>query len=301
MKKLISILMVIFLLSTLVIGCAKQEQPETTEVTASQPAPAEETAPATTEPAATGKQADCIYLALEDQFNPETGWKSTVTLTVENGMISKVDWNAANVNAGKDKKTASMDGDYDMKVAGAQADWHVQAESVENFLVEKQDVATINLSDAEGHTDAIAGVSIHVGDFTGLVEKALSKGPVGKGPYKDGSYFAELKDFASSGWKDNVSLTVINGNIVAVNWNGTNKNGGKDKKTASMDGDYGMVKNGGASSEWHEQAAKVEAFLLDHPSVDQITLTSNAHTDAVAGVTIAVGDFVTLCQEALSK
>ncbi len=119
---------------------------------------------------------------------------------------------------------------------------------------------------------------------------------------KDGTYTAEEADFAEkSGWKDNVTVEVKDGKIVSVNWNSTHKDGGKDKKTSSKDGDYAMVEKGNASAEWHEQAEKVEAFLIEKQDVDAITLNEDGSTDAIAGVTITVQGFVEMVKDALSN
>jgi len=217
-----------------------------------------------------------------------------LTLEVVDGKIASADWNGANIAAGKDKKTASIDGDYGMVAYGkAQSEWHEQAALVEAYLIENQTLAGVDYTDDEGKTDTIAGVSVSVNDFEALVAKALSTGPVGTGMYKDGYFYAEQADFSDSGWKDTVSFTVINGNIVAANWNGISNDGDKDKKTASIDGDYGMVEFGKASSEWHEQAIEVQNFLLETQEVDAIT------ADAVAGVSIGVDGFMELAKEAL--
>ena len=118
---------------------------------------------------------------------------------------------------------------------------------------------------------------------------------------KDDTYTAEEADFAEkSGWKDNVTIEVKDGKIASVDWNSTHKDGGKDKKTSSKDGDYGMVEKGGASAEWHEQAEKVEAFLVEKQDVDAITLNDDGSTDAIAGVTITVSGFVDMVKDALS-
>ncbi|NLN42421.1 MAG: FMN-binding protein [Clostridiales bacterium] len=117
---------------------------------------------------------------------------------------------------------------------------------------------------------------------------------------KDGTYTAEADEF-HNGWKDNVTIEVKDGKIASVNWNSEAENGGKDKKTASKDGDYGMVENGGASAEWHEQAEKVEAFLVEKQDVDAIQVKDDGTTDAVAGVTIKVNGFVDLVKKALSE
>ncbi len=43
--------------------------------------------------------------------------------------------------------------------------------------------------------------------------------------YADGAYYMLDDEFASSGWKEYVALTVINGNIVGVNWSAINRTG----------------------------------------------------------------------------
>ena len=61
-----------------------------------------------------------------------------------------------------------------------------------------------------------------------------------------------------------------------------------------------MVSIGKATSEWHEQAALVEGFLVDTQDLDAVTLTdADGHTDAVAGVTIKVNNFIELAKQAL--
>lgn len=113
--------------------------------------------------------------------------------------------------------------------------------------------------------------------------------------YKDGVYEAEAADYDEGGWKDNVTVTIKDGKIDSVDWNSINEEGDLDKKTASMSGDYGMVAYGDAIAEWHEQAELVEKFLLEKQDPKEVK------TDAVAGVTIALDDFVKLVREALSK
>ena len=117
---------------------------------------------------------------------------------------------------------------------------------------------------------------------------------------KDGTYTAEADEF-ENGWKDKVTIEVQDGKIASVDWNSEAEDGGKDKKTASKDGDYGMVEKGGASAEWHEQAEKVETFLVEKQDVDAIELNDDGTTDAVAGVTIKVKGFVDLVKKALSE
>jgi len=271
-----------------------------TSACAPQPAATPEPAPAPE--AAANALADGNYFAQGD-FDAKSGWKYMVTLEVKDGKIASVDWNGASINGGTDKKTTSKDGKYGMKEkGGAITDGEERTSLDQAGRVMKKETKAITLTDADGHTDAVSGATIKVKDFVELTEKALAAGPVEKGPYKDGAYHAEAKEFAEkSGWKETVDLTVVNGHIVAANWNGVHKDGGDDKKTQSKDGRYGMKEKGGAVAEWHEQAALVEAFLLEKQDPAAITLVEDGKTDAVSGATIGVDGFVELVNEALAS
>ena len=171
MRKLFSLLLVLVMMSSLFIGCAKDE-PAVEETTAAAETTAAESTEATT--TADGTLADGIYFASDDAFDAESGWKSVVTIEVAGGKITTVDWNGANIAAGKDKKTTSADGEYKMVEFGkAIAEWHEQAALVEGFLVESQDFDAITLTDADGHTDALAGVTMKVNSFIELAKQAL--------------------------------------------------------------------------------------------------------------------------------
>ncbi|MNE53911.1 FMN-binding domain protein [compost metagenome] len=182
----------------------------------------------------------------------------------------------------------------------AQAEWHEQAAKMEQYLIEQQSVEGITLND-EGKTDAISGVSVGVDEFSALVGKALAAGPVEAGAYKDGNYHAEAAEFdANSGWKETVDITVINGKIAAVQWNGVHKDGGTDKVTRSKSGEYGMAAKGGAQAEWHEQALKAEQYLLEVQDPAAIAFNAeDGKTDAITGVSIHVNGFVELALKAL--
>ncbi|KUO53317.1 MAG: FMN-binding protein [Desulfitibacter sp. BRH_c19] len=246
-----------------------------------------------------GKYEDGIYFAQEDEFVKD--WKYLVTIEVKDGEIVSADWNGANINAGPDKDTVSKSGGYPMvENGGAQAPWHEQAEKAEAYLVETQDPTQIAYNDDAGHTDDIAGVSIHVIEFFELAEKALANGPVGRGPYKDGAYFAEEDDFVKD-FKYSASLTVINGNIVAADWDGLHTDG-SDKDTMSIEGEYPMVENGGAQAPWHEQAEKAAAYLLEIQDPTAVVYSDDAgHTDDIAGVSIHVIEFFELAEKALEE
>jgi len=245
---------------------------------------------------------DGMYYAEGDEFSANSGWKSVVILKVMDGKIKEANWTGASIKGGMDKKTASMNGAYPMvEAGGAQAPWHEQAKNMEMNLIDLQDPSKGEYN-SEGYTDTVSGVSIHVNDFYMLADKALKAGPVEPGPYKDGGYHAEASEFsAQSGWKSTVDITVLNGNIVSVNWSGQHKDGGDDKKTVSMNGGYPMVENGGAKAPWHEQAMNAEKHLLMTQDPWDIELSDDGYADAISSVSIHVNDFFGLAQEAMES
>lgn len=266
-------------------------------------APAAET-PASEAPAAgDARWADGVYYAEAADFDEKSGWKEIIAIRVEGGNLTSVNWNGLHRDGGLDKKTSSAAGKYGMVAkGGASAEWHEQAALAEQLLVETQDPAAIAVKD-DGTTDAVSGVTIGVDSFVTLADAALSAGPVAAGPYKDGYYRAEEPEFdAKSGWKYTVDIAVMNGKIVAADWNGVHKDGGDDKDAVSKSGEYGLVAKGGAQSEWHEQALKAENYLIETQDPTAITYTDDqGHTDAISGVSIHVVEFFDLAQQALEQ
>jgi major membrane immunogen (membrane-anchored lipoprotein) len=297
--KILTIGLSLILVTGLFAGCGSSEKQTSTDNTSKTT-----TTEAPKGTNAEAKYKDGIYFAQSDSFDKESGWKEVVTIEVKEGKIISANWNGASKNGGADKITQSKNGKYGMKAIGkSKAEWHEETAKAEAYLIEKQDPTAIKYTDEEGHTDAISGVSIHVSAFFKLAEKALASGPATRGKYKDGAYHAEQPNFdAESGWKETADLTVIYGNIVAVNWNGVHKDGGDDKKTQSINGKYGMKEIGKAKAEWHEQAAKAEAYLIEKQDPTAIKYTDKeGRTDAISGVSIHVSSLFKLAEEALNK
>lgn len=277
------------------VGCSGGEE-------SAEPAPSETSSNESTESASsTDGFEDGVYFAEEDGFSERTGWKYMVILEVENGEIVEATWEGANRDGGTSKVTRSRSGEYGMvENGGAIAPWFEQAAAAEEYLLETQDPTAIEYTDEEGHTDAISGATIHVIEFFTLAEKALAMGPVGYGMWEDGQYYAEEAEFSDTGWKYNVNLTVVGGRIVAANWNGIPEDGGNDKKTQSMEGEYGMVENGGAMAPWFEQAHAAEAYLLEIQDPSAVEYSDDeGHVDAISGATIHVIEMFTLAEAAL--
>ncbi|MBA9088353.1 major membrane immunogen (membrane-anchored lipoprotein) [Fontibacillus solani] len=298
MKKA-SIILSSALLLGLLAGCGSSNEGNTADKANNTPATENSTNTGTNAPAEQGKYQDGVYFA-QGEADAKTGWQAFVTLTVSGGKITEAKWNATNANVGVDKVTYSKEGKYGMKAGGAQSEWHEQAEKAEAYLIEKQDPKDITLND-EGKTDAITGVSVHVNEFFTLADQALTAGPVQAGTYKDGTYHAEAADFdAKSGWKETADVVVAAGKVIKVNFSGVNA-AGEDKKQNSIDGKYGMKEKGGAQAEWHEQAVKAEAYLVEKQDPAALTFNEEGKTDAISGVSISLQSYYDLAAKALEQ
>jgi len=296
MKKAGLILLSMIIVAVVATGCGGGKKPANTE----QPGNATPSTPTAPVESVDG-YADGSYYA-EGSLDEKSGWKDIMSLQVENGTITAVNWNGINSNGGLDKKALSQSGGYGMKAyGGASAEWHEQADVLEKFLIEKQDPAAIIINN-DGKTDAVSGVSITASGFVKLADAALKAGAVERGAYKDGNYYAEEEGFnEKSGWKESVNITVMNGKIVAASWNGQHKDGGTDKVERSKSGEYGMKAYGGASAEWHEQALSAEQYLIEKQDPAAIALGADGKTDAISGVSISVNGFVELAAKALAN
>lgn len=163
MKKFFLFALVLMMSLTMMVACGSNE-PE--------PTPEPETPPA--EDVVEGYK-DGTYFAEEADFNAETGWKDNATVTVTDGKISDVVFNATYKDDTKgDKLSEVAAGNYDMSVAGAQAAWDVQAKAIQDYVVSTQDFTSVEFNE-EGKSDAISGATISYQHFFTLIEEALAQ------------------------------------------------------------------------------------------------------------------------------
>lgn len=180
MKKTTAVVSSAILLGLLAAGCgsnnnapAESAAPAASTAPAASVAPAASAAPsaAASAPAAEAQYKDGTYHA-EGEMDAETGWKPTADVTVSGGVVTAVKFSGVDKD-GNDKQQYSKDGKYGMKEKNpkAQAEWHEEiAKAEEYYLANKGAAPTF---DAEGKTDAISGVSVSVGEYWTLAEKAL--------------------------------------------------------------------------------------------------------------------------------
>src|SRR6056297_422816 len=158
MKKILVFILVIALVLSGVVACSPADEPEE---------PAGEEDPVEEEPAEKVDYEDGVYYAEQDEFGG-SGWKYHVILTVEDGEFVDAQWKGTHRVPQTNKYEQSVNGDYGMvEFGGATAPWYEQADATIDYFLENQtvDVPEEFYTDDEGHTDAIAGVSVHVVEF----------------------------------------------------------------------------------------------------------------------------------------
>ncbi len=114
--------------------------------------------------------ADGTYEAEETEFDDQ-GYKDKVSLTIQDGKMSEVIWDAYN-EKGELKSVLSADGIYVMTEHGPT--WQEQSIAIADYLLEKQSVDAFSVNE-EGITDSVSGASISINDFISLVKECLSK------------------------------------------------------------------------------------------------------------------------------
>ena len=223
------------------------------------------------------------------------GFTDVVTVTVKDGKIAEVNWEAVGAD-GSTKSVLSENGEYVMTEDGLT--WKEQAEALAKAVVENQSLSFLNL-DEQGKTDAVSGVSISIGGFTALAEKCLKEaaGITQTLELKDGTYEAKAEAADNNGFIDQVTMTVADGKITEVNWEAVGEDGSK-KSVLSENGEYVMTEDG---LTWKEQAEALANALIENQSLDFLQVNEQGKTDAVSGVSISVGGFISLAEKCMNE
>lgn len=114
---------------------------------------------------------------------------------------------------------------------------------------------------------------------------------------EDGDYEAKTAEADDNGFYGVVTMTVEDGAITAVNWDCVKEDGTK-KSVLSENGEYVMTEDGPT---WKEQAEALAEALIENQSLDFLTTDEQGKTDAVSGVSISVGGFISLAEECLAQ
>ena len=226
----------------------------------------------------------------------DSGFTDQVTMTVADGKITEVSWDALGED-GTSKSVLSEKGEYTMTEDGPT--WKEQAESLAKALVENQSLDVFTM-DAQGKTDAVSGVSISIGGFVNLAKQCMYEAAGIENEESltlaDGEYTAKGEP-DDSGFTDQVTMTVADGKITEVSWDALGEDG-TSKSVLSEKGEYTMTEDGPT---WKEQAESLAKALVENQSLDVFTMDAQGKTDAVSGVSISIGGFVSLAQDCLNQ
>lgn len=145
----------------------------------------------------------------------------------------------------------------------------------------------------------LAGVKLPV-TTTGLEEGLLSTVPGDGEPLnlaevlQDGTYIAKT-EATETGDYNYVTVTVENSKVTSVVWDEIT--GGASKAELAANGQYVMVEG---NPTWKDQSEALSAYVVANQTTDGI-MDETGHTDVVSGVSIYVGGFVDLTNQALAQ
>ena len=217
----------------------------------------------------------------------EAGDYSYVTITVADGKVTNVVWDE--ITGGASKAELAANGQYVM-VEGNPT-WKDQSESLGAYVVANQ--TTDGIMNETGYTDAVSGVSIYVGGFVDLVNQAMAQASATVA-LKDGPHTAQTEP-NEKGDYGYVTVTIENGKIVSAIWDEIT--GGASKAELAANGQYVMVEG---NPTWKDQSESLGAYVVENQTTDGI-MNETGYTDAVSGVSIYVGGFVDLANQAIAQ
>lgn len=144
----------------------------------------------------------------------------------------------------------------------------------------------------------VPGMSLETEDGTedSSSEKTSEFEVLDDATFTDGTYTAKAEP-DSNGFTEEVTMTVKDGKITEVNWDAVLEDGTK-KSVMSENGEYVMTEDGPT---WKEQAEALADALIQNQSISFLTTNAEGKTDAVSGVSISVGGFISLAADCMAQ
>lgn len=139
---------------------------------------------------------------------------------------------------------------------------------------------------------AAAVATLAVASLTGCGNKSADKAA----KFVDGTY-STVSPEAEKGYIYELKMTVKDGKITEIDWDGQDEEG-NSKKQLAKDGVYVMTEDG---LNWAEQSEALAKYVVDNQSIEGITTDENGKTDAVAGVSIAVTNFMEFVSDCMEQ
>lgn len=114
--------------------------------------------------------------------------------------------------------------------------------------------------------------------------------------YVDGTY-TKVATEEENGYVYEATMVVEGGKITSIDWDAKDADG-NSKKEAAENGTYVMTEDG---LNWAEQSEALANCVIENQSIDTIKTDENGKTDAVAGVSITVTNFVELVKDCMDQ
>lgn len=240
---------------------------------------------------AKGPYTDGVYEARLPEY--EYGWKEYGKITVADGYITDVEFDALN-EAGQ-KKTA--DTAYrDNMAAGNTANGFpatypekAYGELIASFRAKEYDAEKI---------DGVAGATTSSENFKKIMSQLMDFVKTGQPgvmtlrQYKDGTYEVEMPEY-DNGWKDYVRVTVKEGEVSAIEFDARNEKG--ELKTANESYKNNMISGNAANNLPQTYPAEYAQKLIDNYAA----AGSTDEMEMVAGATTSSKNFKKLLKHAL--
>lgn len=114
----------------------------------------------------------------------------------------------------------------------------------------------------------------------------------------DGIFYAQLDAFDKKGYKDFVQMTVSGGRITEIVWDAIEKEDGKNRAQASVDGEYEIASD---QPIWAAQAFAIQNKLVEVQDPAKLAIKSDGKTEIIEGVEMDVRIFYSLTTECIDK
>lgn len=153
--------------------------------------------------------------------------------------------------------------------------------------------------DEDAYKAVLAGVKLPVttsgldiSEILGIEDPAADNAT--EAVFKDGVYTAQGTPDADGNY-GHVTVTVENGKVVSAVWDEVY--GGASKAELAANGQYVMVEG---NPTWKDQSESLGAYVVENQTTDGI-MNETGYTDVVSGVSIYVGGFVDLANQAIAQ
>lgn len=231
-----------------------------------------------------GQYADGDYKSVMPDYNAD-GWKEYVRLTVKDGMIDTIEFNATS----KEDESKLITEDPELNKENSEASpSNYYPQIVQNYKDCGYDIT--QLGAPVSGTEATKEFRKLLTPLLASMTSAGGK-DVAASRFIDGTYRAQYTEFDQYGWKETVTVKIINGKVQVTSFDAILKDSEKKKKTDDEEYAAKMKEKAGITPK-----DAFDKLMKNFESSD----SDVTKIDNVAGATISSNDFKLLVGEILA-